>query len=102
MDRALALDLQERFGERLLAPVRQRHDESEIRVSLANAVDTLRVLHDDPAFDFEMLIDLCGVDTGDEMQVVYHLASARSADWLRLIVPGIDRAAPRAPSATFP
>ena len=65
VDRALALDLQERFGERLLAPVRQRHDETEIRVSLANAVDTLRVLHDDPAFDFEMLIDLCGVDTGE-------------------------------------
>ena len=63
VDRALARDLQERFGDRLLAPVRQRHDETEIRVSLADAVDTLRVLHDDPAFDFEMLIDLCGVDT---------------------------------------
>ena len=101
MDRALARDLQERFSDRLLVPVRQRHDETEIRVSLANAVDTLRALHDEPAFGFEMLIDLCGVDTGDEMQVVYHLAAARSADWLRLIVPGIDRAAPRAPSATF-
>ena len=101
MDRVLAHDLQERFADRLLAPVRQRHDETEIRVSLANAVDTLRVLHDDPNFAFEMLIDLCGVDTGEEMQVVYHLSSDRSTDWLRLIVPGIDRSAPRAPSATF-
>lgn len=101
MDRALARALQERFGDRLLAPVRQRHDETEIRIPLAEAVDTLRALHDEPDFAFLMLIDLCGVDTGEEMQVVYHLASERSGDWLRVIVGGIDRAAPRAPSATF-
>ena len=47
-----------------------------------------------------MLIDLCGVDTGEEMQVVYHLSSQSSPDWLRVIVPGIDRAAPRIGSAT--
>ena len=70
MDRRLAALLQEKFGDRLLTPVRQRYDESEIRVALADATDTLRTLHDDPAFRFEMLIDLCGVDTGEEMQVV--------------------------------
>lgn len=101
MDRALARALQDRFGERIVAPVRQRHDETEIRIPLTEAVDTLRALHDEPEFAFLMLVDLCGVDTGEEMQVVYHLASERSADWLRVIVVGIDRAAPRAPSATF-
>ncbi len=95
MDRALATALQARFGEALLAPVRQRFDETEIRVSIADAVPTLRALHDEPAFAFEMLIDLCGVDTGEEMQVVYHLSSSESSDWLRVIVPGIDRSAPR-------
>ena len=48
-----------------------------------------------------MLIDLCGVDTGEEMQVVYHLSSSTSGDWLRVIVPGLDRTAPRVASATF-
>ena len=52
MDRRLAALLQEKFGERLLTPVRQRYDESEIRVALADATDTLRVLHDDPALRF--------------------------------------------------
>ena len=95
MDRALATALTERFGSTLLTPVRQRFDETEIRVSVADAIQTLRALHDETDFEFEMLIDLCGVDTGEEMQVVYHLSSSRSGDWLRVIVPGIDRSAPR-------
>uniref|UniRef100_UPI004049C881 NADH-quinone oxidoreductase subunit C n=1 Tax=Candidatus Limnocylindrus sp. TaxID=2802978 RepID=UPI004049C881 len=95
MDRRLAALLQEKFGERLLTPVRQRYDESEIRVALADATDTLRTLHDDQSLRFEMLIDLCGVDTGEEMQVVYHLSSSTTGDWLRVIVPGLDRTAPR-------
>ena len=95
MDRALASALQERLGATLLAPVRQRFDETEIRVSIADAIPTLRALHDEPAFSFEMLIDLCGVDTGEEMQIVYHLSSSTTGDWLRVIVPGVDRNAPR-------
>ena len=95
MDRALASALQERFGATLLTPVRQRFDETEIRVSIADAIPTLRALHDEPNFAFEMLIDLCGVDTGEEMQVVYHLSSSTTGDWLRVIVPGVDRSAPR-------
>jgi NADH-quinone oxidoreductase subunit C len=101
MDRRLATLLTEKFGERLLTPVRQRHDETEMRVALADATDTLRMLHDDAALRFEMLIDLCGVDTGEEMQVVYHLSSSTTGDWLRVIVPGLDRTAPRIVSATF-
>ncbi|RLT27149.1 MAG: NADH-quinone oxidoreductase subunit C [Chloroflexi bacterium] len=100
MDSALATLLATKLGERLLLPVRQRFDETEIRVSIAHATETLRILHDDPILEFEMLIDLCGVDTGEEMQVVYHLSSSRSSDWLRLIVPGLERNAPRIASAT--
>jgi len=101
VDRRLATLLQEKFGERLLTPVRQRYDESEIRIALKDATDTLRTLHDDPALRFEMLIDLCGVDTGEEMQVVYHVSSSTSGDWLRVIVQGLDRTSPRIASATF-
>jgi NADH-quinone oxidoreductase subunit C len=101
MDRRLALLLAETFGERLLTPVRQRYDETEIRIALADATDVLRVVHDDPALRFSMLIDLCGVDTGEEMHVVYHLSSSLSGDWLRIIVAGLDRTAPRIASATF-
>ena len=100
MDSALATLLATKLGERLLLPVRQRFDETEIRVSIAYATETLRILRDDPMLEFNMLIDLCGVDTGEEMQVVYHLSSSRSSDWLRLIVPGLERNAPRIASAT--
>jgi len=35
------------------------------------------------------------------MQVVYHLWSPMTSDWLRIIADGISRDDPRAPSATF-
>jgi NADH-quinone oxidoreductase subunit C len=60
----------------------------------------MRTLHDDPVFRFTLLADLCGVDTGEEMQVVYHLWSATSPDWLRVIVDGLPRDDPRVPSVT--
>jgi NADH-quinone oxidoreductase subunit C len=66
-----------------------------------NASDLVRGLHDDPNFAFEVLADLCGVDTGSEMQVVYHLWSAQTPDWLRVIVEGLPRDDPRTPSITF-
>ena len=58
-------------------------------------------LHDDEQFEFEILADLCGVDTGTEMWAVYHLWSPRTPDWLRVIVPGLSRDDPRVPSVTF-
>jgi hypothetical protein len=61
----------------------------------------LTLLHDDPAFRFELLADLAGVDTGTTMQVVYHLWSPLSPDWLRVIADGLSRDDPRAPSVTF-
>ena len=64
-------------------------------------VDVLRTLHDDPEFRFEVLADIAGVDMGDSMQVVYHLWSETTPDWLRVIVVDLSRDDPRVPSATF-
>jgi NADH-quinone oxidoreductase subunit C len=101
MDRLLRRRLEARFGDRLSGPVRQRHDQTEIRIAAAGVTDTLKALHDEPAFRFEMLSDLAGVDTGVHMQVVYHLWSATSPDWLRVIADGLSRDDPRVPSVTF-
>ena len=101
MDRALKLRLETRFGEQLHGPVRQRHDETEIRIGPADVIEVLRALHDEPDLGFGVLADLAGVDTGDTMQVVYHLWSATTSDWLRVTAEGLPRDDPRAPSVTF-
>lgn len=61
----------------------------------------MRTLHDDPALRFRLLADLCGVDTGTTMQVVYHVWSDATSDWLRVIVVDLPRHDPRLPSITF-
>ncbi len=101
MDAALKRRLEARFGEGLQGPVRQRHDETEIRIAPAQVPDVLRTLHDDPDFHFQLLADLAGVDTGTAMQVVYHLWSTTTSDWLRVIADGLPREDPRVPSITF-
>ena len=101
MDRLFRRRLEARFGDRLTGPVRQRHDQTEIRIAAADVADILRTLHDDVELRFELLADLAGVDTGTHMQVVYHLWSVTSADWLRVIADGLSRDDPRAPSVTF-
>jgi NADH-quinone oxidoreductase subunit C len=101
MDRALKSRLEARFGDALTGDVRQRHDQTEIRVGPEGIVDVLRALHDEPAFDFLVLADLSGVDTGTEMQVVYHLWSQTTPDWLRVIAQGLSRDDPRIASVTF-
>jgi NADH-quinone oxidoreductase subunit C len=101
VDRALKRRLEARFGHVLRGPVRQRHDETEMRIGPGEVPDVLRALHDEPELGFTTLADLAGVDTGTEMQVVYHLLSATTADWLRVIAEGLPREDPRVPSATF-
>jgi len=101
MDRALARRLEARFDGVLHGPARQRHDQTEIRIGARDVQDVLRSLHDEPALQFQMLADLAGVDTGTEMQVVYHLWSSTSSDWLRVIAEGLSRDDPRIPSVTF-
>ena len=63
--------------------------------------EVMRELHDGDSFRFEILADLAGVDTGSEMQVVYHLYSVLTPDWLRVIAEGLSRDTPRVPSVTF-
>jgi len=101
MDPALRRRLEGRLGDRMTGPVRQRHDETEIRIGPADVPEVLRALYDEPDLRFRYLADLAGVDTGTAMQVVYHLWSDTTPDWLRVIADGLDRDAPRVPSITF-
>jgi NADH-quinone oxidoreductase subunit C len=101
MDSALKRRLGERLGTHLLGPVGARHDTTEIRIGPQSVTQVMRLLHDDPDMRFEVLADIAGVDTGTTMQVVYHLWSALTPDWLRVIADGLPREDPRIPSVTF-
>jgi NADH-quinone oxidoreductase subunit C len=101
VDPALKRRLQARFGGRLTAPIQQRHDQTEIRIGPGDVPDVVRALHDEAEFGFVLLTDLAGVDTGTHMQVVYHLWSESTPDWLRVIAAGLSRDDPRVPSVTF-
>jgi NADH-quinone oxidoreductase subunit C len=100
MDRSLRTRLERRFEGTLTGPVRQRHDETEIRIGPADLTEVMTALHDEPELDFQVLADLAGVDTGDHMQVTYHLWSAKTPDWLRVIADGLPRDNPRIATLT--
>ena len=100
MDRTLKTRLEAKLGDRLSGPIRQRHDETEIRIRPADMVEVMRVLHDDPDLEFVIMADISGVDTGETMQVVYHLWSNKTPDWLRIIAEGMPRDNPRIPTLT--
>ena len=62
-------------------------DELTITVPAATIVETLAKLRDDPACQFEVLIDICGVDypqRKNRFDVVYHLLSARKNQRIRI------------------
>ena len=101
MDRGLARRLDKRFEGVLHGPAKQRHDETEVRIGAGDVQQVLTALHDEPELSFTMLADLAGVDTGSEMQVVYHLWSSTTSDWLRVIVEGLSRDDPSIPSVTY-
>jgi NADH:ubiquinone oxidoreductase subunit C len=101
MDSALKRRVGARLSSHLLGPVGARQDTTEIRIGPQSVTQVMRTLHDDPDLRFELLADIAGVDTGTTMQVVYHLWSALSPDWLRVIVEGLPRDDPRVPSVTF-
>lgn len=100
-DGALSRRLAERLGDQLLAPVRAMGDTTELVVGPGQVVPVMTALHDDPDLAFELLADLAGVDTGSVLQVVYHLWSPLSPDWVRVICDGLPREDPRLPSVTF-
>ena len=101
MDRAFRSLIERTFGDDLTGPVRQRHDETEMRIRPGDVPQVMRTLRDDPRLRFEYLGDLAGVDTGTDFQVVYHLWSVVTPDWLRVVADGIPRDQPRIPSITF-
>jgi NADH-quinone oxidoreductase subunit C len=101
MDRALARRLEARFESELHGPAKQRYDQTEVRIGVGDVQVVMTALHDEPDLKFTMLADLAGVDTGTEMQVVYHLWSSTTSDWLRVIVEGLSRDDPRIPSLTY-
>ena len=55
MDRAFRARIERTFGDLLTGPVRQRHDETEMRIRPGDVPAVMRTLHDDPALRFEYL-----------------------------------------------
>ncbi len=100
MDRQLRSRLEARFADMVSGPIRQRHDTTELRIVAANLTAVMTALHDEPGLEFVLLADLAGVDTGDHMQVVYHLWSAKTPDWLRVIAGDLPRDNPRIATLT--
>ena len=63
------------------------HDELTITVAAEDIVDVMTRLRDDPKCQFEVLIDICGVDypaRAKRFEVVYHLLSVRLNQRLRV------------------
>ena len=61
--------------------------ELTVTVKSIRILETLRMLRDDPAFQFEVLIDICGVDypgRAKRFDVVYHLLSMRLNQRIRV------------------
>jgi hypothetical protein len=86
LDAALRRRLQARFGERLIAPIAQRHDETEIRIGPGDVPDVLRALHDEPDFAFVVLADDAARSPGAgvrHMEQVHAPRNARAATMIR-------------------
>ena len=82
--------LLETRGDALLA-THATHGDATALVDAGRIVDVLRLLRDDPACDFDMLVDLCAVDylrhpdhDGPRFEVVYHLLSTTRLHRLRI------------------
>ena len=84
-----------------MVPASIDQDTIELIITPGSVPAVLGTLLEDAELRYEILSDLCGVDTGRTMQVVYHLWSPLSSDWLRVIADGLSRDDPRVPSITF-
>jgi NADH-quinone oxidoreductase subunit C len=84
-----------------VVPVTSRGDTIELIIAPSSVPEVLSTLRENKDLGYEMLSDICGVDTGRTMQVVYHLWSPLSSDWVRVIADGLSRDDPRVPSVTF-
>ena len=77
--------LDDRLGDHLVVPAAPMGDTIELVIAPASVPAVMRTLREDEDLRYELLADICGVDTGVTMQVVYHLWSPLSSDWLRVI-----------------
>src|SRR3569833_3392257 len=93
-NQGLAARLQERFAGRIVRSDEDR-GETTVVVSRDGLLETMRALRDEPAFAFDQMMDLCGVDylgygestyAGPRFAVVYHLLSVRNNQRLRVKV----------------
>lgn len=81
--------LQENVAAKLPSSAEVRFGELTITVARDDIVKLMTTLRDDPAFLFEVLIDICGVDypaRPERFDVVYHLLSPRRNLRLRVKV----------------
>jgi len=93
--------LDDRLSDHLVVPAEVMGDTIELVTRAGSLQPLMRTLREDGDLRFEVLADMCGVDTGVTMQVVYHLWSPLSPDWVRVIADGLSRDDPRVPSMTF-
>jgi len=81
--------IEQRFGP-YIVEAKEQWGELTIVLAREALLQVCRTLRDDPAFDYTMLVDLCGVDLGVEadprFEVVYHLYSLTHRHRLRLKV----------------
>ncbi|CAA2141866.1 NADH-quinone oxidoreductase subunit C [Hyphomicrobium sp. ghe19] len=83
------------LADRLLSK-ETAYDELTVVVARENIVEILTKLRDDPKCQFEVLIDICGVDypeRAERFDVVYHLLSMRLNQRLRVKI-STDEATP--------
>jgi len=76
------------FGE-ILASVTLAFDEVAVEIAPANLVEVATALRDSDAFQFQQLVDLCGVDYSQYGQVEWQTEDASRAGFSR----GVDEAA---------
>jgi NADH-quinone oxidoreductase subunit C len=85
---ALATHVRSLLADQAVAS-RIAHGELTLTVAADRIVEVLRRLRDDPACQFEVLIDICGVDwpaRAQRFDVVYHLLSPRKNQRIRIKV----------------
>jgi len=85
---ALGAAVQARMPEAVTS-VEVAYGDLQLEVQAARVRDLLRLLRDDPAFQFQQLMDLCGVDYPQRplrFEVVYHLLSLTLNHRLRIKV----------------
>jgi NADH-quinone oxidoreductase subunit C len=65
-------------------------EETTLKIRPEDILSVCRLLRDEPGCDFDYLVDLCGVDhlpREPRFEVVYHLRSLKTREFLRLKVP---------------